>query len=104
MIEEAQAVGHSKEDVAQTHWLPDATEIESLPDSPIGQRTRARNPLKEVTIEELEALLQEDEVMNSDYEDDQAYQQFLQVTLSPSTNDSMNFRSDNQFILPTRVI
>ena len=54
-------------------------DFESLTDVPIGQRTRARKPLKEVTIEELEALLLEDEVNHSDGEDDEAYQQFLQV-------------------------
>lgn len=56
-------------------------ELESLADVPIGQRTRARNPLKEVTIEELEAMLLEDEVYPSDGEDNEAYQQFLQVGL-----------------------
>ena len=55
-------------------------ELGKLTDLPIGQRTRARNPLKEVTIEELEALLLEDEVHHSEGEDDEAYQQFLQVS------------------------
>lgn len=50
-----------------------------LADMPIGQRTRARNPLGEVTIEELEAMLREDEILNSEGEDDEAYHQFLQV-------------------------
>ena len=50
---------------------------------PIGQRTRARNPLRDITIEELEAMLLEDETFHSDGEDDEAYQQFLQVRERP---------------------
>ena len=47
-------------------------------DAPIWQRTRARNPLKDVSIEELEAMLQED-FLESDHDDDEAYQDFLRV-------------------------
>jgi hypothetical protein len=47
-------------------------------DSPVGQRTRARNPLGGVTLEELEAML-EDDIMDSDFGDDAAYQEFLRV-------------------------
>ena len=47
-------------------------------DAPIWHRTRARNPLKDVSIEELEAMLQED-FLESDHDDDEAYQDFLSV-------------------------
>ena len=47
-------------------------------DAPIWHRTRARNPLKDVSIEELEAMLQED-FLESDHDDDEAYQEFLRV-------------------------
>lgn len=50
----------------------------ALDDAPIWQRTRARKPLNDVTLEELEALLQ-DEKIGGDGEDDDAYQDFLRV-------------------------
>jgi len=48
-------------------------------ESPVGQRTRARNPLGGITLEELEAMLQDDDAGESDYGDDAAYQEFLRV-------------------------
>ena len=59
--------------------IPEPEQVHRLADVPIGQRTRARNPLDDVTIEELEAMLLEDDVPNSDGDDEEAYHQFLQV-------------------------
>ena len=75
-----------KEGNAVPREVMEDVELERLTDIPIGQRTRARNPLKEVTIEELEALLLEDEVYYSEGDDDEAYQQFLKVFSKPSSD------------------
>ena len=72
------------EDLEEITSLPDpaqAIEAEGddfLDDAPIWQRTRARKPLHDVTLEELEALLQ-DENISADAEDHDAYEEFLKV-------------------------
>ena len=65
----------------------DSAGEEGATGSPVGQRTRARNPLEGVTLEELEALLQED-IVETPIREDDAYREFLQVELHarpPST-------------------
>ena len=57
---------------------------EQSTDEPIWSRTRARQPLEHVTLEELEALLGEvndDQLWPALVDEDAAYQQFLDVRL-----------------------
>lgn len=64
----------------------DCTSLVPIQHEPLGsteaiwQRTRARNPLTETSIEELEALLHDD-FSEPTYNDDEAYMAFLSVSL-----------------------
>ena len=67
--------------------LGDEFSYDALPDlgessDAICQRTRARNPLTEVSIEQLEALLKDDPIEPT-YDDDEAYKAFLAVRSCP---------------------